>query len=201
MTDEKFNISQLGLGDHSEDYYTHIGIFNRLVKDPKHFDKFRKSTKTAKIKKLSTVYMANLLLKYQQTQMKDKIKEEKGKAKVKNYRESKGKKTNFRKTELLNNIMKMDLENDRFREKIAALEHTLDLKGITEQGMGGFMRKKDDPEYISGITGKRDRQLDQDIKLMKLMEANVEDSKKELARLNIFIRKNGKIEQTSQNWQ
>lgn len=108
-----------------------------------------------------------------------------------------GKTITFRPEDVLNEILRLKTDNQRYKEKIAALEHTLEkvvsnncAELIVQKGLLGatLLKKKDLPNYVSSLTGTHNPGLDQDIKLMKLLERNVNDSKDELTRLNMYIK-------------
>lgn len=97
-----------------------------LVKKPKHFETFAKKRKQTKIDNLKTCYDANLYLKYQSTQLKELIKEESAKAKVTAMKSGRTGRNAYKPNDLLNEILRFKLDNQRYKEKIAALEHTME---------------------------------------------------------------------------
>lgn len=71
------------------------------------------------MEKLKVFYHANLMLRYQEYKLEKEIKDEKAKARASTTSPK------YRKAVKVDDILRLKLENDRFREKIAALDNAL----------------------------------------------------------------------------
>lgn len=107
------------------------------MKQPDHFEKFQAEKAKKRLEKLKILYHANLMLRYQECLLEINLKEEKAKAKVHAMRGDGGV---LSKTADMNEMLRLKLENDRLREKIAALDKALFEVASLDQRMTGSTR-------------------------------------------------------------
>lgn len=144
------------------------------------------------------------MLRYQENLLQIHLKEEKAKLKVHQMR---GDPHGLSRTADINAMLALKLENDRFREKIAALDKALFevcliswqedniLLGntgihqpVASHQMGGqSFKKKSGVQHVNKLTGKTDQGLKDKIKEYELWQRYLSDSKNELQRLSKLI--------------
>lgn len=90
-----------------------------------HYEKFKRNNAKMRFEKLKIFYHANMMLRYQESKIIEKLKVDKAVLK-KLMAKEKEDRSRFRKAPAdLNELMRLKLENDRFREKIFALDKAL----------------------------------------------------------------------------
>ena len=144
------------------------------------------------------------MLRYQENLLQIHLKEEKAKIKVHQMR---GDAQGLSKTADLNAMIALKLENDRFKEKIAALDKALFevVKLMTQEDnihigktvvnhstashniTGQSLKKKSNVQHVNKLTGKSDQGLRDKIKEFELWQRYLSDSKNELQRLSKLI--------------
>jgi len=160
-----------------------------MVEKNNHFDSIKKKSKEGRMEMIKKAYFANIFFKYLKTKIMALTRIEKAKvvSKANKRQELKGK--IYNPNEVLIEIAKWQLENERFKQKIIAIMHTITLRrlgpSVSSQKLSHY------PNYLSGVTGKTSSALNEDIQLMNMLEENVKEAKDELDRLSKYIKNHG----------